>query len=654
MSLSSSVKPPHVASRFRAGRLFRRPGWNVLTLSAASLLWAGCQTSVGPDKSGADINEPEKTSGEDSSTAQPGTGTATPSQQPGTSTGEGSPGVGDTFTDKTGDTTSSDSSSFPESTDTPDEDAHLRFMVVKTGDQIVELNLNSEKKIAYRVIGYFSDGKTKDMSSEVTWTVSDPKIGAFNSNTLTLSKHDELFVKSGMVVATSGEIQARSQVTVAAYKQTGADQDFVFVLPYENKTGPSTKQLKFKTNVQALDVFFSVDTTSSMRHEIARLTNSLTSTIVPTLQKEIADTQFGVGAVEDFPVSPFGDLKIPPQYMHDDQPFRLKQGITSKIGDVLDGMKDLSLGRGGDIPEAILEGLFQVATGKGLTGPGRTSVASNSTGVGGVGFRKVSMPVVVSITDAASHAPGETGDACNRDYSDEVKKVAATRAQTEQALKDICARVITVASEGNANQAAECSPRVDGERLAKATEARVSPLVWDKNRPAGCAAGQCCTGLEGKGRAPGADGLCDLVFDVDAQGTGLGKSIVSGVQALAFFAPFDVISEKEGESSSLEGKALPSGKSTLDFFKSIRASSHGSLPIPGLPKPIPSGETFKRVTPGTEISFSIESYNGFVKPTTQVQTFRAKVGVKADQCQGLALDKREVVFVIPPKPLVAG
>lgn len=611
---------------------------------------------MGPDKSGADINEPELTGGEDPQNTEPG---SQPSGESSTgaqgSTGSSSQGAGDTLTQSPSDeSTSSDDTLFPNPTDTPDAAAHLQYMVVTPGDQIFELNLGGTKKVGYRVVGFFSDGKSKEMSKEVAWSVSDPELGSFAGDTLTLSAKNELFVKSGMVVATSGDIQARAQLTVAAYKQTGPAQDFVFILPYEDKKGPSTKKLKFKTKVQALDVFFSVDTTGSMGEEISELSNSLRSTIVPELQKQIPNTQFGVGAVEDYPWRGFGHPKNPPRHNHHDQPFRLEQLITADITKVQSGMGRLELGRGADHPEAILEGLYQVATGKGLSGPGVTMVAPNNAGVGGVGFRKVSMPVVVSITDAASHAPGETGDPCGRDYDADVNAVAATREQTEKALKDICARVITVASEGNLDKDPACSPRVDGERLAKATDARVSPLVWDKKRPAGCAAGQCCTGLNGSGVAPGDDGLCDLVFDVNSRGTGLDKSIVSGVEALAFFAPFDVISEKEGNKSSLEGKPLPGGKSTLDFFKSIKASSHGALPIPGLPAPIPSGESFKRVTPGTEITFSIESYNGFIKPTTQAQTFRAKVGVKADQCQGLALDKRDVVFVVPPKPLVAG
>ena len=51
---------------------------------------------------------------------------------------------------------------------------------------------------------------------------------------------------------------------------------------------------------------------------------------------------------------------------------------------------------------------FQIATGTGLATPSPTSVPPNTTGIGGVGFRAGTMPVVVQITDAVSHAPGET------------------------------------------------------------------------------------------------------------------------------------------------------------------------------------------------------------------------------------------------------
>lgn len=552
--------------------------------------------------------------------------------------------------------TPEEGSSTPEDTTDDQDELHLQYMVITPGDQIVELDLQASKAIAYKVMGYYSDGETKDLSEKVEWSISSPAVGRFDKRNLMLKAQDKLFVQSAVVTAKLKSVQARAQLTLAAYEQDGANPDFLFILPHRDDAGDKRKPLKFTTKVQALDVFFNVDTTASMGEEMAQLANSLNTTIVPTLQKETPNTQLGVASVEDFPLDGFGhaNYRTATGALRTDQPFRLYQSISPDIKAVEDAVSRLELGRGADVPEAILEGLYQLATGKGLTGPGPTSVPSNSSGIGGVGFRKGTMPIVVSITDAASHAPGETNDACGRDYSDAVKAVAATREQTEKALEKICARVITVASAGNLETKEECSPRVDGIRLANATDARVSPLVWNGKRPGGCAADECCTGLNGKGMAPDADGLCPLVFDVDKFGNGLDKSVVSGVQALAFFAPFDVVVEKEGEKKSLDNKSLPSGRTTLDFLRSVDALSFGALPLPGLPKPIPQGETFKQVTPGTEVTFSIAAYNDFVLPTTRAQVFRAKVGVKADQCDGLALDKRDVVFVVPPKPLVEG
>lgn len=640
------------ALRTRSGALSASLAFGVL-----SLAFSACSV-VGGDQTGAGLgSEKEQPGSEEPGSTQPGSGAST-SAPSGVGSGESSPEAEGSSTQESepgSPSSDEESSSTPESTETPDESAHLQYMVVTPGNQMVEMDLKATRELVFSARGYYSDGKSKNMGNEVTWSVVSSELGSFADNKLTLSAHNELFVKSSIIKATTaGGIEARAQLTVAAFEKDGPKKDFVFVLPYNGKAGPITKFLEFKTDVQALDLFFSVDTTGSMGDEIGQLRNSLQTTIVPELQKDIPNTQFGVGAVEDFPVEGFGRPEDTAMGRRADQPFSLKQTITADIGQVQSAIGRLSLGRGADSAESILEGLYQVATGKGLTGPGPTSVASNNSGVGGVGFRKSTMPVIVSITDAASHAPGETGDSCGRDYSPAVKAVAATREQTEQALEDICARVITVASAGNHNPAPECSPRIDGKRLADATEARVSPLVWNGKRPSGCAVGQCCTGLSGAGVAPGADGLCDLVFDVDAKGTGLDKSIVTGVQALAFFAPFDVITEKEGKKTSVSGKPMPAGTSSLTFLKVIQAHGFGALPLPGLPEPVKAGSTFKKVTPGTQITFSIQSYNDFIEPTSKAQVFQAKIGVKADQCEGLELDDREVVFVVPPKPLVAG
>lgn len=537
----------------------------------------------------------------------------------------------------------------------PDIDAgldgdELNYITVTPKERMVAINLNeSTELIQYKAIGHYGDGSTEDITQKVKWVSNDKKVGTFDKSSFSVKAHSALYVDSTTVSAKLEGKEGKAQITVAAYNKTGANPDFLFVLPFKDKDGEKNSNLAFKTNVQSLDVFFGVDTTSSMKGEIAQLRSSLSSTI-SKVRDEIKDTQFGVGSIQDFPIRKHGsDGSI---LKHVDQPFELKQAITDKASAVQKGVDSLKLGLGLDQPEAIVEALYQIATGDGLNGPGKTKVLKNKKGVGGVEFRKGTMPVVVTITDAATHAPGENHDSCKRDYKPEVAAVAATRKKTEEALEKICARVIYVASEGGST--GECDPAVDGVAFAKATKARVTPAVWGKNRPANCGETQCCTGKNGQGLAPEDDGLCSLVYRVDEDGNGLGDAVVSGIKSLAFYAPFDVQVDSKGEKESISGEKLPGGKTSLAFIKAVEADSHGELPLPGLPKPEAAGDHFKQVTPGTEVRFKIRAFNDFLKQTPEPQMFRASLKVTADQCEGLELDKRNVIFIVPPKPIVVG
>lgn len=539
---------------------------------------------------------------------------------------------------------------------------HLQFLVVEPSDRLLEMGLAQTTSINFQAFGHYSDGRVENVTDKVEWSLNAPEMGGFAGNVLNISGQSSLYVKTSQVEAKLGGVSGNGQVTVAAYKNTGNRPDFLFILPYKDKAGPKSKLLSFATKVQSLDVFFSVDATGSMNEEREQLQADLSKKIIPQVQSNIADTQFGVGIVQDYPIRPFGLPGL-------DQPFRLLQSVTSDIAKAQAGVNAIRNGSGFDPAESILEGLYQIATGEGLTGPAPTSVPANKEGIGGVGFRKGTMPVIVSITDASSHAQGEKDiDSCGRGYKDMSYKVPSTgkvitgtipdefthtRKETEDALEKICARVITVASEGGTT--GECDPAVDGVKLAKVTKARVSPLVWDQSRPANCAAGKCCTGKDGSGVDPEEDGMCSLVYRVDKNGNGLGDSIVGGIKALAFFAPFDVKSQSKGEKASVTGNPLPGNvKSTVDFIDSITASSFGKLPLPGLPQPKMSGDHFKNVTPGTPVNFNIQAFNDIIRPTSTAQVFRAKIGATADQCVGLELDQREVIFVVPPKPLVEG
>lgn len=535
-------------------------------------------------------------------------------------------------------------------------DAVLEDIVIEPTDALVRMNLGSKEKVEFKATGKFSDGEKKDITDKVKWKLGKSKYGEFKDSTLELEAQSDFTVDVIPVEVSYGEVIRFAQVTLAAYKKDGDQPDFLFVLPHKDKDGSKEASLRFSTAVPKLDVFFNVDTTMSMKEEIAELRSSLQNTIVPQVQKKVEDTQFGVGSFDDFPVLPHGRSEGGIVAKRNDQPFSLKQAITPDIARVQNAVNALKLGHGGDVPESNFESLYQISTGEGLTGPGATRVAARKNkGIGGVGFREGTMPVIVTITDAVSHIPGESDDdGCERDYNSSVSAVAHTRKQTLDALEKVCARVIYVASGGGkkSDSPEHCIPDTDGVALATATGARVFPAVWDKNRPAGCSPGQCCTGINGKGKAPEKDGRCSLVYNVDEDGRGMGSTIVSGIQSLAFYAQFDVTLEQKGEKESIQGDKLLDDRTTLDFIEAIEADKSGDPPLKGLPKPKASGDHFKGVTPGTQVEFKIRAFNDFLpEKEGKVQVFRAQIKVRADQCEGLELDTREVTIIVPPAPV---
>ncbi|HEY3353804.1 MAG TPA: hypothetical protein VGQ83_11190 [Polyangia bacterium] len=532
---------------------------------------------------------------------------------------------------------------------------------------ILELDLNTGASQTFQALGHYQDGADGDLSTQVTW--SSDTLGTFTGASLDIPGLATSGATVTKIEAALNGVKGYAQLTVVAYRKSGAKTDFFFILPYLDPNGNQQKPLDFKTDVRSLDVFFAMDTTGSMAEEITNLQSTVSSTIVPQIQAQIPDTQFGVGAFEDFPDSPSftygaahgsdcgaGGIAAP------DQPFSLFQAVTADLALVQTGLTHLTngpgkpIGCGMDLPESMIEALYQVATGDGLTGPALASVPANHTGVGGVAYRAGSMPVVIPITDSMSHAPGEgticgaSGDSVN--YTGAVGAVAHGRLPTKDKLNAICAKVVGVASIDS--RFPDCSGLADEEDFARATGARVKPSVWDVGgRPAGCAAGLCCTDFGGAGRAPDADGTCPLVFKVNGDGSGLGTSIVAGLKALTRYATFDVGTQTQGDAAGTAGEPLPPGATTADFLKLVQPISFVKPAQPtDLPDPTFDGAGFHTVTPGTIVTFQIYAFNDLVDATDQAQIFRAVIKVTAGGCTDL--DQREVFILVPPKPIILG
>ena len=534
----------------------------------------------------------------------------------------------------------------------------LTSLVVSPTNPIVELDLNQTGTQDFTVTAGYADGTTDDVTSQVTWSVMNPAVGTMSGATLQIPSFNTSTAQVSLLGATYSGITGNAQVTVVAYRKTGPATDFFFVLPYQDPMGQMTKPLDFATNIPALDVFFLMDTTASMTGEISNLQNALIGTVIPGIQNSVANSQFGVGALEDFPYNNYGAAPCTYGDGTNDQPFKLRQTVTSNTTAVAAAINGLTIGSGAnkktigcgsDIPEAGLEAIYQAATGEGFTGPGASSVAANHTGIGGVAFRQGTMPVIVDISDAVTHGPGEANNCGTSVAYASTVTTAHDRTATKTALSNICARVVGISADSG--NGAGCSASEYMRDLATYTGARVPPAAWDVGmRPLTCASNQCCTGANGAGVAPDAQGLCPVVFDVAGDGTGVSSNIVTGLQMLTRFATFNVPTDKQGVGTDIYGNAIAGGHTTDEFIKAVTPTGFVKPPPPPvLPDPTFDATQFYGVTPGTHVDFAVNAYNDFVMQTQQAQIFRATIRVLAGGCT--PLDQRDVLILVPPTPI---
>lgn len=561
-------------------------------------------------------------------------------------------------------------------------------LTVAPDNDVIQVDLNQAGATAqktFTVRSVCTNGDTNDVTSQVTFSLDNQAIGSLNGNTFTSAVQTSTQIAFTRVIATYNNADGQTftgiaNLTVVWLRTTGPATDFFFQLPY---LGAAQNQpLQFGTNIQSIDSFFAVDTTSSMTNSIVALRDSLQNTIIPGVKAAAAkDAWFGVGAVEDFPANNNGTPNCTQNPGGpDDQAFILLNGMSSdqavtstNVGKLLVGTK--TRGCGADIPEGQIEALYQIATGKGNIAAGVSNIPANTSGIGGVGFRKGALPVVTMITDALFHTKGEAltcrqtdtvGNTFTEttDYITGVATASHTRAEMTTALQNICGKVIGVSVQrasvfdggGNRHTFTNgyCPPTSDLTKLAQATGSSVPPQAWDiPVRPNNCATGMCCTGLGGVGEAPDANGLCPLVFKLADDGSGLGTQITSGITNVARFSSFTVTTQTSGNPTGDNGAPLPTGKTTADFITSIipaTASAPAAPPI--LPAPVVSGGSFTMVYPGSTVSFTVTTKNDLVPEASTPQVYRANIKVLAGGCTDL--DQREVIILVPPRPPTIG
>jgi hypothetical protein len=357
-----------------------------------------------------------------------------------------------------------------------------------------------------------------------------------------------------------------------------------------------------------------MDTTGSMSSAIDNLKNALQGTLMAQLQAAIPNVGLAVVDYKDF-----GDPWV----------VKVNQVVTTNLGLAKAGVAAMSASGGGDTPEAAIAAMQYTLLGQANNGIPAHSNSTPGT-FGGVDFRSGSVPVVVNITDAEWH------DASG----------SATMASLKGAFASTKAKFVNIAESGLSIFGGS-GPEGQANDLSDATGSNVPSSAFGS--VPGCSAGQCCTGNNGAGRAAsGPGGTCRLNF-LSQSGNGVSSGIVKAIEAIAVGSTFDV-------------KAIPSndptnakGVDATKFIKALRAMDEGNPAngCPAAPAKDSDGDgvkdTFIAVKAGTPVCFEvIPAKNGIVPPELDPQFFNAFVDVIAVQ-GNLHLDKRSVLFLVPPK-----
>ena len=384
--------------------------------------------------------------------------------------------------------------------------------------------------------------------------------------------------------------------------------DFVFKVPYEAAPEPPMDTLVFSTDIQQADVYFLMDTTASMGGEIENLVETLSTTVIPAIRAEILDVWFGVGAFDDYPITPYGSD------VRGDMPFYQIQRMTASEADAQAAVSSLSVHFGDDRAESHVTALYTIASGLGdgvYIDPPSECMAVE---IGYPCFRPSALPIILLITDAPFHN-GPGGENLYAGVPVPTPDYDAMLAE----LNAIQAKVIGVNSGWG--------------------RPHLTTLAVD-------------TGTVDIGDN-------SLVFDIYADGTGLGDQIVTAISILANQVPIEISTDPQDDPSD--------AVDALMFIDRIVPNTDGGVPAPDDPTIVcvggletanvdddPYEDVFTRVLPGTAVCFDIYVLeNNFVPATSEVQTFKAIINVLGDRIT--VLDSRDVFFFIPPEmPVIFG
>jgi hypothetical protein len=355
------------------------------------------------------------------------------------------------------------------------------------------------------------------------------------------------------------------------------------------RMGRTRAAVTLPANLRVVDVMFVIDSSGSMQDEIEAVRGGLRERVVPGIRAIIPDAAFGVALFGEFPVEPHARPESGVL------PYLLRTPLTTDIGRVEAALERTPDWRNLDFPEAGVEALFQAMTGEGLSPWIPASTGCPSGGSGGACFRAEAFHVAVLITDAALHngPPGIEPIApysfTPRPHSYADMIAAATRSDTLV--------LGLAASDVGSNSGLEHLQQVARD-----------------------------TGAVDSSGAP-------LAFDIGADGGGIGEQVVRSVQRLALGVPLDVDAIVE----DVPGDAFDA-RTVVTRVIPVSAS-----PMSGVGAIEPDG--FRRVVPGTELTFDVEVDASSLPVTTERIEIPARLVLR--ESRRARLGSVNILIVIP-------
>ncbi len=521
-------------------------------------------------------------------------------------------------------------------------------------------------KQAFKALELQGD-KEVDVSATTAFEVVDTTLGSFAGNTFTSTTALPAGVRGKSTTIRGEPGKGVANVTVIALRTSGDQRDFFFTVPYQKDPDPPKDILKFGTKIKQVDVGILVDTTASMGEEIANLRESLNTTFIPDLKKAIPNVAIGVAKFEDFPVKPFGFDGTGGGRAN--VPYELIWPITSEEAAAKSAVQLLQVYAGGELPESQYEAQYQILTGAGFTWTaakaGSIEKRAPPPGTsGGASFRAGALPVVVQVSDAswfdkATYAAATSGGLDPHSKADVVSAYDAIKARfvgvasliekggvVEAPCTDSHLSTSTNYKNASCDSARGFQQAIE---MAQATNSVLEPSAF-----VGCAAGKCCTGVGGAPVDPIA-GKCPLVYAAKPDGAGVASGIVSAITAIAIGATFDVTaipSDDPSDVDIVDGLPVDATK----FIAYVRAMDEGHVPSMCKPHATRDGngdgikDTFVAIRVGDPVCFEVVAKkNELVKPAPGVpQFFLAYLDV-VGLPGSVKLDRREVLFLVPPK-----